>query len=476
MIRENQKILNKLNIFLDGVLIVSSMLLAYWIRFEFFRATVHRLAFDYYLSAVAILTVVQLLTYKTLGLYDTNRKNRLLKELSKIFLVNLIVFTMALTVFFVLKITDFSRGVLAAFFVLENGALFAKKICIRLFLRQIRRKGYNQKTIIIVGSGEMANSCNLEIKNHPELGYRVLGYIGTYREDLSGVRLGNLHQINQLLRKYNPDELIAALEVDEYAALPAVIDACEANGIRFSLVPCYAKYIPMRPQVDSLNGIPLLNLREIPLDNFLNAFMKRSMDVVGAVLLIVLTAPLMLVTAIGVKLSSPGPIIFRQERVGRRNETFYMYKFRSMRVNDSEATGWSTNSDPRRTRFGSFIRKYSIDELPQFFNVLKGDMSLVGPRPEMPHYVERFRDDIPMYMVKHQVRPGITGWAQVHGLRGDTSIEERIRHDLYYIENWSTMLDVVILFRTLVCLKNSEQAVDIESQQSDKIEQKITRG
>ena len=173
------------------------------------------------------------------------------------------------------------------------------------------------------------------------------------------------------------------------------------------------------------------------------------MDIAGALVLIVLSSPVMLLAAVGVKLSSPGPIIFRQKRVGLNKKPFYMYKFRSMRVNTASDTGWSTNSDPRKTRFGSFIRKFSIDELPQFFNVLKGDMSLVGPRPELPHFVDQFKEEIPLYMVKHQVRPGITGWAQVNGLRGDTSIKERIEHDVYYIENWSILLDIKILFLTL---------------------------
>ena len=184
---------------------------------------------------------------------------------------------------------------------------------------------------------------------------------------------------------------------------------------------------------------------------------KRAFDIVGAAVLIVVTSPLMLLAAVGVKLSSPGPIIFRQIRVGKNKKEFYMYKFRSMRVNAKEQTGWSRDVDPRKTAFGSFIRKFSIDELPQFFNVLKGDMSLVGPRPEVPHFVEQFKEEIPRYMVKHQVRPGITGWAQVNGLRGDTSIRERIEHDLYYIENWNILFDVKILLMTLFRAVNKEK-------------------
>ena len=207
--------------------------------------------------------------------------------------------------------------------------------------------------------------------------------------------------------------------------------------------------MPTNPEFDDLDGLPLLNIRHIPLDNWGNAFMKRAMDIVGSLVLIVLTSPIMLIAAIGVRLSSPGPIIFSQERVGRNKKTFRMYKFRSMRVNDRQDTGWSRDKDDRKTAFGSFIRKFSIDELPQFFNVLKGDMSLVGPRPEVPFYVEQFREEIPLYMVKHQVRPGITGWAQVNGLRGDTSIKDRIEHDIYYIEHWTVFFDIEILFMTL---------------------------
>ena len=179
------------------------------------------------------------------------------------------------------------------------------------------------------------------------------------------------------------------------------------------------------------------------------AFIKRAMDVVGSLVLIVLTSPIMLGVAIGVKLSSPGPIIFKQERVGLNKRPFMMYKFRSMRVNAAEASAWSTNSDPRKTRFGSIIRKFSLDELPQFFNVLKGDMSLVGPRPEIPFHVEHFKEEIPRYLVRQQVRPGLTGWAQINGLRGDTDIAERIRYDIWYIENWTVALDIKILFRTV---------------------------
>lgn len=459
MIRENQKLLNNVNMFLDGAIIFCSMLLAFWIRFEFFPDTRHKLELEYYIVAALGLLIVQLFAYKSMGIYEALRRNTLVFELGRMVTANTICLVFLLMVFFVIKMEDFSRGVLTAFYVLENFLLGSKRTIIRLMLRRIRKHGYNKKYILIVGSGEMAQLCEQEINASPELGYEVQGYVSENRDMLKARCLGGVEQLEILLEAYRPDEVIAALETDEYHMLPGVIRACEACGVRFSLIPCYAKYMPVRPQVDSLNGIPILNLRKIPLDNAANAFVKRSMDIAGALFCILLFSPLMLFAAIGVKLSSPGPIIFKQARVGLGKEIFFMYKFRSMRVNKDENTGWSTNDDPRRTKFGSFIRKYSIDELPQFFNVLKGDMSLVGPRPELPHFVEQFRDDIPLYMVKHQVRPGITGWAQVHGFRGDTSIAERIKHDIYYIEHWSVLLDIQILLMTLRHVKNEEVLV-----------------
>ena len=228
----------------------------------------------------------------------------------------------------------------------------------------------------------------------------------------------------------------------------AVLSACDKHGTRVTMVPFYNDYLPARPTIDVLDDCKLINIRQTPFDNLANAAVKRLFDIVGSLVLIVLTSPVMLAVAIGVKLSSPGPVLFKQERIGLNKRPFMMYKFRSMRVNAEASTAWSTNSDPRKTRFGSLIRKFSLDELPQFFNVLKGDMSLVGPRPERPQFVEQFKEEIPRYMVKHQVRPGLTGWAQVNGYRGDTSIRKRIEHDLYYIENWTLGFDFKIIIMT----------------------------
>lgn len=214
------------------------------------------------------------------------------------------------------------------------------------------------------------------------------------------------------------------------------------------MIPFYNDVIPTRPTIDTVGKLKLIQLRTTPLDDPLNAFAKRAFDASVSFLLLVLLSPLLLGLAIAIKLSSPGPVFFKQERIGLNKKKFVMYKFRSMRVNDTQDTAWSSQTDDRRTRVGALMRKTSLDELPQLLNTLKGDMSLVGPRPEIPYYVEHFRETVPLYMVKYQVRPGMTGWAQVNGYRGDTSIPARVEHDLWYIENWSFGLDLKILLMT----------------------------
>ena len=456
MIKENQRLLNQLNVLSDGALVLLSILPAYWIRFCLFDGT-PSFPLRSYLWLGAIAMVLFLATYAIAGLYASYRAVRFHREAQTLFLATILDMLILITALFVFRLNEMSRWLLVFYCGIVYCVLVCKRAALRLTLRHYRRLGYNQKHVLVVGDGEMAAAYVRRVREDRDLGFLVDGYVAS-RTRLPNVRrLGGYDQLEEILTERNPDEVIVAMAPEEYALTGKVINICEKTGTKISLVPFYAKYMPSNPQVDNINGLPMINLRRIPLDNMANAFIKRAMDVVGALVLIVLTSPLMLIAAVGVKLSSPGPVLFKQERVGRNKKPFYMYKFRSMRVNASEKTGWSRNEDPRKTPFGSFIRKFSIDELPQFFNVLKGDMSLVGPRPEVPFYVEQFKEEIPRYMVKHQVRPGITGWAQVNGLRGDTSIRERIEHDLYYIENWNILFDVKILLMTLFRAVNKEK-------------------
>ena len=262
--------------------------------------------------------------------------------------------------------------------------------------------------------------------------------------------MGDISQVHQILQEHaDIDELIIALSSDQEEYLPAIVDAANRFGIRAKVIPQYNDYIPSNPRIDVIGKIKLIDLNASPLDNLLNAAIKRLADVFLSFFGIILISPLLLAIAIGVKFSSPGPVFFVQERVGRNKKPFPMLKFRSMRVNDDSGTAWTTDTDPRKTVFGSFIRKTSLDELPQLFNVLVGQMSLVGPRPEIPYHVEHLQEEVPSYLVRQQVRPGMTGWAQIHGYRGNTDIKKRIELDLWYIHNWCIRLDIEILWRTL---------------------------
>ncbi|MGL4670156.1 MAG: exopolysaccharide biosynthesis polyprenyl glycosylphosphotransferase, partial [Methanobacteriaceae archaeon] len=264
--------------------------------------------------------------------------------------------------------------------------------------------------------------------------------------------LGHFSDLESHLSNNNYDRIIIAIPLKEYQNLNKLVDICENNGVKAEIIPGYYKFFPAKPSIDMLEDMPIINIRHVPLDDALNKFVKKITDLAFSIFAIIITSPITIIVIILIKATSKGPIIFKQERIGKNKKPFMMYKFRSMKIqdNEEELSQWTTEDDPRKTKIGSFIRKNSIDELPQFFNVLKGEMSVVGPRPERPFFVDKFKEEIPKYMVKHQVSPGLTGWAQVHGCRGDTSIKKRIGYDIYYVENWNFYLDIKIMFRTVV--------------------------
>ena len=263
--------------------------------------------------------------------------------------------------------------------------------------------------------------------------------------------LGDLSDLRNILANNDIDEIMVTLPLDKYEYLKPVVNICEKSGVHTMFVPDYQNIIPTTPYTEDLEGLPVVHIRHVPLTSPFNAVVKRMIDLLGALTALIIFSPAMLITILLIRLTSPGPIIYSQERVGLHNKPFKMYKFRSMYVQrpEEELSRWTTKGDPRVTPVGRVIRRLNIDEMPQFINVLKGDMSLIGPRPERPQFVEKFKEEIPRYMIKHQVRPGLTGWAQVNGYRGDTSIQKRIEYDLYYIENWTLGLDVKILFMTV---------------------------
>lgn len=326
---------------------------------------------------------------------------------------------------------------------------------IRMALRSMRSKGYNQKHVLLIGYSRTAESYIDRVLANPEWGYQVRGILDDHAErgeEYRGIKIiGTISNLKTILDFNVLDEIAITLSIREYGNLEEIVASCEKSGVHTKFIPDYNNVIPTKPYTEDLQGLPVINIRHVPLNDLLNATMKRIVDIFGAIVALVLFSPVMLLAAVVIKLTSPGPLIYSQERVGLHNRSFKMYKFRSMEVQSptAEKSQWTTPHDPRVTPIGKLIRKTSIDEMPQFFNVLVGDMSLVGPRPERPLFVERFKEEIPRYMIKHQVRPGMTGWAQVNGYRGDTSITKRIEHDLYYIENWTLGFDFKILFLTI---------------------------
>lgn len=461
MIRRNQSILNIINMLLDAALVFCAYLLATYIRFDIMYGIAPALQLAWnrkYFEIAAVYAVVLVVVFYAARLYGSYRFQSQGRELAVIFTVNAVGVSVLTALLYVTRFADFSRLAIFMFFALSTLFVSLKRICVRAVLRHYRKLGYNQKHVIVVGNGHFAHQYMQDVKANPYMGFTVDGYISKVQRSELGKCLGTYEELENILEKNMVDEVIVALEPHEIQFMKQVLDAADKLGARISIIPFYNDYIPAHPSIDVVGKTKLINMRATPLDNVLLRACKRCMDIAGALVLIVLTSPLMLAAAAGVRLSSPGPVLFRQERVGKDKKPFRMYKFRSMRVTGTEDTGWSTDNDPRKTRFGSFIRKYSIDELPQFFNVLKGDMSLIGPRPEIPFHVNHFKEEIPLYLVRQQVRPGITGWAQVHGLRGDTSIEKRVQYDIWYIENWSLWLDIKILFMTVFGgMKNSEQ-------------------
>ena len=463
MIKDNQKKLNRIHVLLDVVMTVLAYFLAWLIivsgKVIPLEYNVKTLEPPVYFAALIFIIPVYLVLNACFHLYVPKRIQGRRSEFANICKANVIGLMFFTLILFggrniIIHLGYFSTRMLLCFFVLNILLLEAERMAIRLFLRSLRTNGYNQKHILLVGYSRAAEGFIDRVALNPEWGYHIQGILDDGRPSgyaYKNVRiLGTINQLESVLAANTLDEIAITLSINEYSNLESIVAVCEKSGVHTKFIPDYNNVIPTRPYTEDLQGLPVINIRHVPLNDPLNAAMKRVVDIFGAVVALILFSPIMLVTAVLIKLTSPGPLIYCQERVGLHNRPFKMYKFRSMEVQapEKEKSEWTTKRDPRVTPIGRIIRKTSIDEMPQLFNVLFGSMSLVGPRPERPYFVERFKEEIPRYMIKHQVRPGMTGWAQVNGYRGDTSITKRIEHDLYYIENWTLGFDFKILFLT----------------------------
>lgn len=483
MIKQNQQHFNRLQVLLDALCILISLFVSWFIRFKSGVIGVEGgyLSFDVYLKYGAAVVPVYLFFYNLYKLYSPKRTKTIISEYIDVLKANILGLLIFIFVLYIAKEINYSRVYLLIFGIINLIITILERSLIRLILRNLRRSGRNLKHIVFVGFSDGAKDFIDKINLNRHWGYNVVGifddelkkmlnegskyedelvaatkeYVEFYERKVDELyrndAIYNYSEFENVLSSLNIDEVFITLEIDKYNKMKNILDLCEKYGVRIQIIPAYYKYIPSKPYLEEIDGIPVISARYIPLDLISNKIIKRLFDIICSSILIVLFSPIMLLISIIIKFTSPGPVIFKQERVGYNKKPFIMYKFRSMKVQSSEEekVKWTTKDDPRKTKFGEFIRKTSLDELPQFFNVLKGDMSIVGPRPERPYFVDKFKEEIPQYMVKHQVKPGITGWAQVNGLRGDTSIKKRIEYDLYYIENWSLLFDIKIMFLTV---------------------------
>jgi len=454
--KHGQLFLSSLFIF-DSLAILFSWLLAYIIRFkiELIPVTMGTPPMEDYYDALIPIWIVFLINIKVCGLYQPLRGRSGFTEFFAIVKVTSISVLILTAVTFFYREFSYSRVVVVYFWLLVTFWMTLSHWSVRRLLVLARGQGWNLQKVLIVGAGELGQAVAEKLDLHPEIGFAVVGYLThdpvKVGRSLQGHEvLGQYSDVSRVIRDYDVGQLFVALPLKAHDRLEQVLEYLGEETVDVKVVPDLLRYMNIHSGVEELDGLPIVNLAESPLYGW-NVVIKRISDIVLSGLAIVITAPVMLVIALLVKLESRGPVFYRQERVGLDGRVFWMLKFRSMSPNAEQSTGpvWAKENDDRRTRIGTFIRQTSLDELPQLFNVLKGEMSLVGPRPERPVFIQDFKHSIPNYMLRLKMKAGLTGWAQVNGWRGNTSLQKRIEFDLYYIKNWSLWLDLKIIFMTL---------------------------
>jgi exopolysaccharide biosynthesis polyprenyl glycosylphosphotransferase len=458
----------KINLFLavslmviDGLMTALAFFLAYWLRLwiNIPSPPVNIQPFQNYLGMMAVQVLTMLTVFFFSKLYHLKRGISRLDEFSVIFAASSIgnimsiAFTSLLFKNSPLEL-DYSRGMVVYAWLSTIVFVFLGRVFHNAIRSSLRSRGMAADRVLIVGTGEVGQIILHKIRHSPRLGYEVVGFIdGTsaQKEVMDIPILGIVDDIPSIIDAYEIDEVIIGLPEASHQEILTVISRCEREKVSIKVFPDVFQIMASEVSIGDLGGLPLLTIRDVALRGWKLAF-KRAVDLIGSAVGLVVLSPLLMLVAFLVKLDSPGPAFYAQERMGLDARPFWMLKFRSMLKDAESQTGpiWATKDDPRRTKIGTFIRRFSVDELPQLINVLLGEMSLVGPRPERPVFVEQFRQSIPRYMDRHREKAGLTGWAQVNGLRGDTSIAERTKYDLWYVENWSLFLDFKIILRTFI--------------------------
>lgn len=458
MLKQRSQLFEFMFMAVDLVVVSAAWLLAYWLRFESDLVLVTKgiPEASHYLSMLFVIWLIWAFVFKRMGLYRPMRGVRRKREIWMLFNANAMAVLVFISVTYLFREKDvpFSRLVFGYFWFFATVGTVVQRSLLRAMLREIRRRGYNLRYMLIVGAGKLSGDVAARIRRHRELGIQVLGCLSKDGEKGRGPAglsvVGSYKDLPGILQKAHIDQLVIALPIEDNHLLRDVMAYVGDSLVDLKIVPDLYEFATLGSAIEEFDGLPVITMRSSPLEG-INLVFKRSLDLILAILMLAVALPLMALIAFIVKLTSRGPVFYAQERVSLDGSPFKIFKFRTMRLDAEDAgPGWTVKGDNRVTLIGNFLRKTSLDELPQLFNVLRGDMSIVGPRPERPVFIEQFRSKIPKYMLRHKVPAGMTGWAQVHGWRGNTSIEKRIEHDLYYIENWSLFLDLKIVFLTFL--------------------------
>lgn len=448
-----------LTVLSDAVAIEAAFLFSYWLRFfspftELFPVELGIPPLDAYVYGSLVVIPVWLLLFNSRSMYSPRRALYFSDEFFAIVRLVVIGMLIVMSAAFFYRAFSYSRLVFAMLGVFSAGFIAAGRYALLKFEQQWYTRGKDLKRVLIVGTNAFAARVYQTLSQNPRLGYAVVGYCTANGagelEQLNAQPLGSIRDVPDLIRSQSIDIVLVALNDTEHAKLYDMVKECEGLNTDIFMVPDTLELMTSQVRIKEIEGIPFLKIKAVPMTTW-NHIMKRTFDLVVASVVLILASPILLLICLLIKLDSKGPVLYLQERVGLDGKPFNVLKFRTMRAEAEKETGpvWARKDDPRVTRIGRFLRRFSLDELPQLMNVLKGEMSLVGPRPERPHFVEQFKKEIPKYLDRHRVKTGMTGWAQVNGLRGNAPIEERTKYDLYYIENWSLVFDLKIILKTI---------------------------
>jgi len=455
MLKRHSEFFKNLLFLSDIVLISLCWLNAYFIRFsvQFFPVSKGIPSLEPYLWLLIPIVVVWGICFSSLNLYRPRRMGSHLAEFVDLAKANILCLLILVALTFFLNTFEFSRLVILYFGLLNLVVLGFSRMVFREILRLLRRLGYNQRHVVIIGAGTLGQRVVHMLQAHPELGMKVRGYLSRNRRNVGQVFqgvpvLGTFKQAREFLNQ-QADVVFLCLSSSVEREAERLMDILSTMTAEVKIIPSVYEFITLRAEAEMFGGLPIITLQSSPRYGW-NGFLKRGFDICGAFLVLGLTAPFMGLISVLIKMTSTGSVLYHQRRVGLDGRSFEIIKFRTMRINVEAETGpvWAQAGDERCTKIGKILRRTSLDELPQFWNVLKGEMSIVGPRPERPEFIQKFREQFPQYNLRHTMKAGITGWAQVNGLRGNTSWEKRLAHDMYYIEHWSLWLDLKIMLLT----------------------------